>query len=133
MPSRPVAGLAGFLACAFLIVGLTGLFATYAVPIPLQRALQRDTAIDQAAAALEAPDAAAKLQALAPSLGAQAALLQDPGQPPATRVARARAAAYAELALEADAIATRLRWLIVVLTICATAFGVALLFVAARG
>lgn len=132
MPNRPIAGLAGFLACAFLVVGLTGVFATYAVPVPLERALQRDAAIDQAGQVLDAPDAAARLQAMAPALGEQAGLLAEAGTPVAARVARAHEAARAELSREAEAIATRMRWLIVQLTVCAAGFGIAVLAVAAR-
>ena len=35
-----------FLAMAFVVVGLAGLFASYAVPLPLQRAIAREAALD---------------------------------------------------------------------------------------
>ena len=34
----------------FVVVGLTGLFATFAAPLPLQRALLREAALDEALA-----------------------------------------------------------------------------------
>src|SRR5665213_872457 len=36
----------GFLAVAFAMVGLIGLVASYAAPLPLERALARDAALD---------------------------------------------------------------------------------------
>jgi hypothetical protein len=132
MPNRPTASLAGFLICAFMVVGLTGLFATYAVPVPLERALRREAAIDQAGADLAGPDAGAKLQALAPELGEQAAMLSDASVPLAERVRRAQAAVRDQMTAEAGEIATRLRWLIAVITVCAGGFGTALMLVAGR-
>jgi hypothetical protein len=60
-------------------------------------------------------------------------LLADAARPPAERVAQARVAARAEFRTEAAVIEQRMRWLVLVVTICAAAFGTALLLVAARG
>ena len=43
-----------FLAMTFAVVGLTGLFASFAAPLPLARALARDAALNEAQAALAA-------------------------------------------------------------------------------
>ena len=39
-----------FAALAVMVVGLTGLFATYATPLPLERAMAREAALDAVAA-----------------------------------------------------------------------------------
>lgn len=50
--NRPRANLSliGFLAMAFVVVGLTGILATYAAPLPLARALHLEAVLDQALA-----------------------------------------------------------------------------------
>jgi len=45
---RPNVALAAFVAMAFAVVGLTGVFATFAAPLPLERALAREAALDEA-------------------------------------------------------------------------------------
>jgi hypothetical protein len=121
-----------FLAMAFLVVGLTGLFASYAAPLPLARALARDAALDAAQEALAAPDPAAALEALRPRLGDSAAALLPAGGDMPARIAAERRAMHARLEAEADATASRLRMLIMVVTVMAGAFG-AVILGAARG
>src|ERR1700751_4703717 len=58
-----------FLAMTFAILGLLGLFATVVTPIPLERALARDAALDEAAAAARGPNPQAAIEALRPRLG----------------------------------------------------------------
>lgn len=125
--------LAAFLAMAFLVVGLVGLFATYAVPLPLQRALARDAALDAAQAAAHAPDASAALEALRPRLAESAEAILPPGGDMDARIAAARAAMRAQLAGEADEVATRTRWMVCVITLMGAVFGVALLRMVRRG
>ncbi len=60
------------------IVGLVGIFATYAAPVPLERALAREAALDDALATIRAPDPQAALAGLADRLGDSAALLAGP-------------------------------------------------------
>ena len=124
---KPNAATTGFLAMAFAIVGLTGLIASYAAPLPLERALARDTALDAALAASRGPDAAAAIAALLPRLGESADALLPVSGDMAEKIARARTAMHARLQAEADATGTRLRWLICIVTVMGAVFGIALL------
>ena len=118
-----------FLAMTFAIVGLVGLFASYAAPLPLQRAMARDATLDQA---LVAGDSKAALEPLRDRLGDSAGTVIDGAGPLPARVASARAAMHAELLHEADAVASRLRLMLGVVTVVAAGFGVALLGAVAR-
>ncbi len=133
MAGRPSFSAAGFLAMAFVIVGLAGIFATYAAPVPLGRALVREAALDQVLAAAAAPDAAARLAALRPALGeSAAAVLSGPGTVP-ERVARERARVRARFEQEAAGLGARLRLLIGVATLAAAIFGLAMLGIGRPG
>jgi hypothetical protein len=111
-----------FAGLAVLVVGLTGVFATYAAPLPLQRALAREAALDAALATAHAPDPQAALAALAPRLGDSAAALAGPPAELPQRVATERLAMRAHFTAEAEAIANRLRFLIVVITLMSGLF-----------
>ncbi len=113
----------GFLACAFAVVGLTGLFATYAAPLPLLRGEQREAAFD---AAMQAKPS--DLQALRPALGEDAdpVIAAATNGPPA-KLFELRAAMRQRFQEEADAVADRQRLLIGVVTAAAALFGAALL------
>ncbi len=112
-----------FLASAFLVVGLMGLFATFAAPLPLERALARETALDDALAVAGTPDQGAQLESLRPRLDDSAAAVIDGSGDLRDRIAAARVAMHVQLQREADAIAGRLRLLIVVVTFVAALFG----------
>jgi hypothetical protein len=122
-----------FLAMAFVVVGLAGLFASYAVPLPLQRALSRDAALDAALTAGHGPNPAAALAALRAQLGDSADALPPPGADFDAKIAAERAAMHARLLAEADAVARRTRFLLVVVTLMGAAFGVAILHMGRRG
>jgi len=122
-----------FLAMAFVIVGLAGLFASYAVPLPLERAVAREQALDAALAAAHGADPAAALEALRPQLGDSAAALLPPGGDMDARIAAERVAMRAHLLAEAAAVAGRTRFLLAVVTLMAAVFGVAVLHMARRG
>jgi hypothetical protein len=109
-----------FLAMTFVVVGLTGFFASYAAPLPLERALARDAALDDALATGGEHDA---LERLRPQLDDSAASVIDGTGPLAARVASARTAMHAELLGEAAAVGNRLRMMIVVVTLLAAVFG----------
>ncbi|MBV9537578.1 MAG: hypothetical protein JOY70_01450 [Acidisphaera sp.] len=115
-----------FLSMAFLAVGLAGVLATYAAPLPLARALAREDALDEATLAAGRRDAAA-LEALRPRLGDSAEAILPPSPDFAARVAQERAAVRARFAAEADASADRLRFLVAVVTVMAAAFGAVVL------
>ena len=113
---------AGFLAAAFCVVGMMGLLASYAAPLPFARAVHREAVLDQVLAA--APGERAGLrEALGDS--ADAVLVGAGGL--AQRVAAERVAMRARFAAEAEATAERLRLLIVVVTITGALFGAAVL------
>lgn len=116
-----------FLAMAFIVVGLAGMFASYAAPLPLERAMAREAALDSALQATHAPDPAAAIEALRDRLGDSAdALLPVGGDMPA-RIAAERLAMRTRLSAEAGAEASRLRLLIGIVTLMGAAFGAAVL------
>jgi hypothetical protein len=115
------------------VVGLTGLFASYAVPLPYQRAMARDAALDDALAAAHGADPQAALAALRDRLGDSADAVLQGGADIDARIARERIAMHARLRAEADEVATRTRWLICVITIMGGAFGAAVAHLARRG
>jgi len=127
MAERPGGAALAFLAMAFLVVGLAGMFASFAAPLPLQRALARDAALDAALETMRAPDPPAALAALGPRLGDSAPALRgdDPAGLPA-RIQAERAAMHVRFLAEADALGFRLRLLIGVLTLTAAGFGLAM-------
>ncbi len=121
-----------FLAMAFLVVGLIAVFASYAVPLPLQREAAREAALDDALAATRGPDPQAAITALQDRLDDSAAALLPVGGDMAARIAAERAAMRLRFRAEAAAVATRVRWLICVVTIMAAVFGIAILHIARR-
>lgn len=118
-----------FLAMTFVVVGLTGLFASYAAPLPLERALARDAALDEALASGGQHDLLDKLR---PQLDDSAAAVIDGAGPLEVRVAAARASMHTELLREADSVGTRLRLMIMVVTVVAAIFGAIILGAASR-
>jgi len=109
---------AGFLAAAFCIVGMVGLFATYAAPLPYQRAMRREAVLDQVAATPPAGWAA-----LRDDLGDSADAVLNGSLPIGPRIAAERVAMRARFAAEAAATAGRLRLIIVVITLTGAGFG----------
>ena len=111
---------------------MTGMFATFAAPIALQRAVLRDEALDAARAALAAPNPAAALEALRPRLDDSAAALLPIGGNMEARIDAERIAMHARMRIDHEATALRLRWLMAVVTIGSAAFGAAILASAGR-
>jgi hypothetical protein len=109
---------AGFLAAAFLIVGLMGFFATYAAPLPYQRAMHREAVLDR----LEITPPA-QWGALRDDLGDSADAVLNGAGPIEPRIAAERVAMRARFEAEAAATASRLRLIIVVITLTGAAFG----------
>ncbi len=118
-----------FLAMTFAIVGMVGLFASYAAPIPLERALARDATLDEA---LAAGDSKPALEPLRERLDDSAALVIDGQGPLAARVATARAAMHAALLENADQTGTQLRLMVCVVTVVGAVFGMVILGTVAR-
>ena len=122
-----------FLAMCFGVVGLVGVFASYATPLPLERALARDAALDAAASAAAGPDAAAAIEALRPQLGRSAAALLPVGPDMPARIARERAAMRARFVENAAATGRQVRLMVGVVTVMAALFGLAILAISGRG
>ncbi len=118
-----------FLLCCFAVVGLMGLFASYAAPLPYERAELRDAALDQA---LRAGDDKPALEALRDRLDDSAAVVIDGTGPLPDRVSAARVAMRETMRRDSDAIGSRLRLELVVVTVVAAGFGSAMLVAAAR-
>lgn len=121
-----------FLAMCFAVVGLTGLFASYVGPLPYERADLRDAVLDEALATATLPDGPERLAALRTRLDSSAAVVIDGKGALPDRVATARTAMRAEMRHEADAIGSRLRLMLFVITAVAAGFGMVLLGAAAR-
>ena len=118
-----------FLAAAFAVVGLMGVFASYAAPIPLERAMARDATLD---AALATGGAKPALELLRDRLDDSAATVIDGVGPLVDRVASARAAMHASLEAEAAAVGERVRLELLVVTLVAAGFGLVILGSVAR-
>jgi len=123
--------MAGFLAMAFAVVGLTGLLAAHLGRLPLDRAFAREVVLDEALVVARAGNAAA-LEAMRPRLGDSATAVLSAGTEFEARVAAERVAMRGRRMAEADATGTRLRLLLVVTTLLAGGFGIALLLGARR-
>lgn len=118
--------LAGFLAAAFAVVAMLGVMASYVAPLPLQRTIAREAALDEALAAAGTPNEAIVLKSLAVPLGDSADAL-TPGPSLPARIAAERLAMRARLTAEAEEAGTRMRWMIIVGAIMAASFGALLM------
>ena len=116
----------------FALVGLTGLFATYATTVPWERALIRTGVLDQVLAASRAPDAEARLSAFRPALGPDAdAVLSGPGEL-WDRVAARRLVVLDEQGREARSVAHRVRIMVGTVTLMAGLLGAGIMALASR-
>lgn len=114
--------LLAFVAMAFAIVGLIGIFATYAGPLPLERAVARETALDAVLAAAKGENPEAALEALKPQLDDSAGVLNGDVPGIGQRVAAERVAMRARFTADAAATGVRLRWLVGMTTLMAFVF-----------
>jgi hypothetical protein len=120
-----------FLCMAFVVLGLAGVFAAVASPIPLERALARIAALDQLAAASPA-EAPALLDRLRPALGDSADALR-PGDDLPARITAARTALPDRFLAEEADMKRRLGIILAVLTAACALFGAMVLSVVRRG
>jgi hypothetical protein len=115
-----------FVAMTFVVAGLMGVFATYALPVPFERALARDAALDEALAAAGRPDETARLEALRPALSQSGPAIENGEGAVAGRIQRERAVMREQFQAEAQALARRLRLMIVIVTSVCAAFACAI-------
>ena len=133
MERRMDTNVIAFVLMAFVVSGLAGVFATYALFVPMQRALSREAAMDDALEAAKTTDPAAAIAALAPRIGENAAAAIAAGSGPwEGRVQRERAAVRARFLAETGEIALRLRWLVIIVSLMGAAFVIALVGSPAR-
>ena len=116
-----------FLSTLFLLVGLCGLFASYATSIPLERAAARNVLLDQAAATANAPDGAGQLRQLLPRLDSLAEPLTTGPGTLADRITAARATVLDEQRRETVSLTYRVRLMLGVVTVLAAALGAGIL------
>lgn len=117
-----------FLVMLFMLVGLCGLFASYAAGIPLERGIARSALLDRALAA-----SPAELAAMRPTLGSLAAAVIDGPAPLPDRIARARLVVADEQRREAASVDYRTRLMLGVVTLLAAGLGAGIMAIARRG
>ncbi len=121
----------GFLLACFAVIGLVGIMSTYLAPLPLARAMRRDTTLDAVLVAAASATPAAALAALKPMLddSAEAVLPNAAPIDPAAiapRVAAERLAMRARFETEQAELSLRLRVMIGVVTLLGGGFGLAI-------
>ncbi len=124
--------LLAFVAMAFVVVGLIGIFSTYAAPLPLERAMARETALDAALEAGKSSNPETALAALKIRLDDSAGVLTGGADGIEARVARERVAMRARFDAEAAATGLRLRWLIGMVTLMGFVFAITMMGGAVR-
>ncbi len=132
MAARMNGNSIAFVVMAFVICGLAGVFATYALSVSLQRALSHEAVMDEALAAARGPDPAAAIAALAPRLGESAAAIDADTGPFEARIQRERAAMRTRVLAETAETALRLRWLIMMVSLMGAVFVIAIVGSPAR-
>jgi hypothetical protein len=103
-----------------------GIFASYAVPVPLVRAVAREAALDEAQLALHSADPKAGLESLKLKLDDSYDVLIKLPVDPDRAVAAERVAMRTRMLADSAAIGERMRWMITVVTLMAGVFGIAM-------
>ena len=131
---RPNATWTAFLLMCFALVGLTGMFASYAVIIPPDRTLARLGVLDQVLAAARQPDAPKRLDALRPMLGPVVGpqVMDGPGDL-FDRVAAQRQTVLNEGERETNSVVYRIRVLVAVVTAMSAFVGCGIMALNRRG
>ena len=122
-----------FLLMLFVIVGICGLFTSFASSLPWERGMARSLLLDSVLAAENAPDAAEKIAALRPQLGALAPDVLDAPGPLAERVAAARRTVVDEQRRESASINFRVRLMLGIVTLLAGGMGAGIMAMAKKG
>lgn len=123
---------AAFLVMLFAIVGLCGLFASYATSIPLERGQARLALLDRVMVDGTGSDGPARLEKLRPQLGSLAPALLDRSGLLEDRVKTARAIVQDEQQREESSLTYRTRLMLGVITSIAAVLGVGILGLARR-
>jgi hypothetical protein len=116
-----------FLVMCFAVVGLVGVFGTFAAGLPLRRELAREVTLDEALLALRSPAPQVALEALRPRLDDSAPALFPLPADPVAAIGAERQAVRARFLTEADAITYRMQLMILIVTCMAAVFGSAIL------
>lgn len=117
----------------FGLVGLCGMFASYATVIPLERGVARSVLLDKVLQAGAEADAMPRLEALRPALGPLARSVLEGNGTLTERVAAARVVVLDEQRRESNSIAYRTRLMLAVVTVLAAGLGGGILVLARRG
>ena len=129
---RPQATWTAFLLMCFALVGLTGMFASYAVVIPPDRTIARLSVLDGVLAEARRPDAARQAtlrMMLGPDVGPR--VLDGPGDL-FDRVAVQRQVVLQEGERESRSVTYRIRVLVAVVTAVAGLVGAGIMALSAR-
>ena len=121
-----------FLLMLFAVVGLCGLFSSYATSLPWERGMARSVLLDDVLAAGTAPDAAQRMEALRPQLGSLASEVLDAPGTLSARVAEARRTIIEEQRRESGSIDFRVRLMLGVVTLIAAGMGAGIMALARR-
>ena len=122
----------GFLLVAIGVVTLVGIMASSLSAVPLQRALARETVLDEALTASRMPDAAAALERLRPRLAESAKALLPPAPDIEARIAAERVAMRARLLTEAAQTSQRMQLMVGMAGLMAAAYAAAMLTLVSR-
>jgi hypothetical protein len=129
---RMIDSWTAFLVMLFAVVGLCGLFASYATSIPLERGLARSALLDQVLVDSAAPDSAARLERLRTRLDSLAPAVLDGSGALVGRVKAARVVVEDEQRREVASLGFRVRLMLGVVTTLAAVLGAGILSLARR-
>jgi hypothetical protein len=123
---------AAFLVMCFAVVGLVGVFGTFASALPLRREIAREATLDEAVLAVRGPNPDAAIAALKDRLDDSAATLIPLPANPEAAISAERLAMRARFVAEAAATSSRVQMMIAIVTVMAAVFGSALMAFGAR-
>lgn len=114
--------------CCFLLPGLIGCFASFAIPAPMVDMLHQQAALDAVMAAPTAQTQQAAIAALTKTVDPDtAAIVANQSGPLATRIAAAEANMRQEVLAQARAEAYRIRLMVITMGVLGAIFGVMLM------
>ena len=117
----------GFLAMCFAVVGLVGVFAAFATPLAMHRAVARDATLNEVSVALHGPNPTQAMEALKPRLDESAAAFTPLPADGDAAVAKERQAMWKRFEAESYATEYRMQLMVIIVTVMAAIFGAAIL------